>query len=101
MRNMRVALAIFWFLLALALSTADAGSEVSVPVARTPDWPASVRGFGTSEEIARQDAVRETALLIEAYLRGLQPPLVDWKPSEEFVRKSVVQGKGHPGPDVK
>ena len=101
MMTMRLVLAIFWCLLALSLATAGADSEVSVPVARTPDWPTSVRGFGTKEETARKDALRETALQIEAYLRGLQPPLLDWKPSEDFVHKNLVQGKGYVGPDVK
>lgn len=96
---MRWILAIFWCLLAWSLVRAEPAA-VAAPGEQTPVWPGTVRGFGLTADAAREDAVRETIRLLRDYVRTLQPPLTEWQPSEEFVKKHLVDGRGSPGADV-
>jgi hypothetical protein len=101
---MRCIMGLFWALVLFWAGTgglnAQEGKETSLPAPGAP-WPNLVEGFGLTYESAQQDAVKAAVREFADYLVRLQPPLRDWKPSEEYVRKNLIRGRGGPGPDVK
>ena len=50
-------------------------------------------------ELARKDAVKETVRRLAEYMRDLDPPLVEWRPTEEFVEKYLLDGAGTGEPE--
>lgn len=98
----RLALLLGWILLPASLTwrptaaQVDAGAERSLPAPFTHAW--SVRGYGVTEEIAREDALREAIGILGKLLEAQS--LHAWKPDGEFVKSNLLEGPGTPGPGL-
>jgi hypothetical protein len=65
-----------------------------------PAWPGTAPGYGATPEAAKKHALSEAARLVTEYVQQLDPPLLDWQVSDEFVEKNLLAGEGSQGPDV-
>lgn len=90
----------YTFLSAL-IAVLPASAPVICAAERVPGWPSTVQGYGLTVDAAKKHALTESARLVGACVRRLDPPLLDWQVKEEFVEKNLLEGDGSPGPDVK
>jgi hypothetical protein len=65
-----------------------------------PGWPRDVPGYGASEENAKKNAVERAVAQVAESLKKWDPPLEAWQPSEDYLRKHMLDGEGRRGPEV-
>jgi hypothetical protein len=90
---MRLSFALWWALMVFWMWTHNLGAQPGPSALqhapRTVSWPDEVVAFGTSSEIARENAFKQVQkMLVEAV------PLRVWRPSEDYIRKNVFAGPG-------
>jgi len=82
-----------WIIMVLALWPGfAAGAE--------PVWPEVVQGHHLTPQLAEKYALTEAVHQVSNYLQQLEPPLLEWKPTEEYVKEKLLKGRGAPGPDM-
>lgn len=89
---MRLTMAVWWSLALVWLLTSQAGAEsVQAQAARREE----VKGYGPSLEVAKQDALREAVMKLQAELR--RQNLDHWRPTERDVQQHLLEGPGRAG----
>lgn len=96
---MRVVMLLFWWLVILALTASPNAVRAALPTPKSP-WPEQVQGFGRTTEAAQKDAVGQALKEVGEYLKQLDPPLMHWQPSEEYLRRKILAGPGRAGADI-
>jgi hypothetical protein len=64
------------------------------------NWPSELGGAGLTEQVAKKDAVKHVIEEMTKYLAQQNPPIETWRPTDDYVKRHVIQGNGSRGEDV-
>ena len=94
---MRLTMTIWWSLAVVWLVTSQAGAE---PAPNAPPVRQEIKGYGPTLAVAKQNAIREASQHLVKHLRGQDPPLTHFSPSESFVQQHLLDGPGRQDADI-
>ena len=65
-----------------------------------PPWPREVQGMGLTIHFAKKDALHQAEREVLRFLQQQDFPIQAWRPTEEFLRKNLLDGPGRLGADL-